>query len=54
LSTGALAAGGTLGIMIPPSVPLVIYAILTQESIGKLFMAAVHARALSPCSATCW
>ncbi|HYD77637.1 TRAP transporter large permease [Ramlibacter sp.] len=41
LSTGALAAGGTLGIMIPPSVPLVIYAILTQESIGKLFMAAI-------------
>jgi len=41
LATGALAAGGTLGIMIPPSVPLVIYAILTQESIGKLFMAAV-------------
>ena len=41
LSTGALAAGGTLGIMIPPSVPLVIYAILTQESIGMLFMAAV-------------
>ena len=39
LATGALAAGGTLGIMIPPSVPLVIYAILTQESIGKLFMA---------------
>jgi tripartite ATP-independent transporter DctM subunit len=41
LATGALAAGGTLGILIPPSVPLVIYAILTQESIGKLFMAAV-------------
>jgi tripartite ATP-independent transporter DctM subunit len=41
LSTGALAAGGTLGIMIPPSVPLVIYGILTQESIGKLFVAAV-------------
>ena len=41
LSTGALAAGGTLGILIPPSVPLVIYAILTQESIGKLFMAAI-------------
>src|SRR5207248_3098593 len=40
LATGALAAGGTLGIMIPPSVPLVIYAILTQESIGKLFVAA--------------
>ena len=41
LSTGTRAAGGTLGIMIPPSGPLVIYAILTQESIGKLFMAAV-------------
>ena len=41
LATGTLAAGGTLGIMIPPSVPLVIYAVLTQESIGKLFMAAV-------------
>lgn len=41
LATGALAAGGTLGILIPPSVPLIIYAILTQESIGKLFMAAV-------------
>jgi tripartite ATP-independent transporter DctM subunit len=41
LATGALAAGGTLGILIPPSVPLVVYAVLTQESIGKLFMAAV-------------
>ncbi|WP_304795638.1 TRAP transporter large permease [Lacisediminimonas sp.] len=41
LSTGALAAGGTLGILIPPSVPLVIYAMLTQESIGKLFVAAI-------------
>ena len=41
LATGTLAAGGTLGILIPPSIPLVIYAILVQESIGKLFMAAV-------------
>nr|WP_319563660.1 TRAP transporter large permease [uncultured Rhodoferax sp.] len=41
LSTGTLAAAGTLGILIPPSVPLVIYAVLTQESIGKLFVAAV-------------
>ena len=41
LANCALAAGGTLGIMIPPSVPLVIYAILTQESIGKLFMVAI-------------
>lgn len=41
LATGSLAAGGTLGILIPPSIPLVIYAVLVQESIGKLFMAAV-------------
>ncbi|HHW35127.1 MAG TPA: TRAP transporter large permease [Paracoccus solventivorans] len=41
LATGAVAAGGTLGILIPPSVPLVIYAILTGESIGKLFIAAI-------------
>jgi tripartite ATP-independent transporter DctM subunit len=41
LATGTLAAAGTLGIMIPPSVPLVVYAVLTQESIGKLFIAAV-------------
>ena len=41
LSTATLAASGTLGILIPPSVPLVIYAVLTQESIGKLFVAAV-------------
>lgn len=41
LATGALAAGGTLGILIPPSIPLVIYALLTEESIGKLFMAAI-------------
>jgi C4-dicarboxylate transporter, DctM subunit len=41
LAAGVVAGGGTLGIMIPPSVPLVIYAILTQESIGKLFVAAV-------------
>ncbi|WP_345795949.1 TRAP transporter large permease [Castellaniella sp. MT123] len=41
LATGTLAAAGTLGILIPPSVPLIIYAVLTQDSIGKLFMAAV-------------
>ena len=40
LSTGALAAGGTLGILIPPSVILVIYAIL-EQSIGMMFVAAV-------------
>ena len=41
LSTGSIAAGGTLGILIPPSVPLVVFAILTGESIGKLFIAAI-------------
>jgi tripartite ATP-independent transporter DctM subunit len=40
LAGAALAAGGTLGILIPPSVPLVIYAILTEQNIAKLFMAA--------------
>lgn len=41
LSTGCLAAGGTLGILIPPSVILVIYAILTQQNIVKMFIAAL-------------
>ncbi|WP_422822767.1 TRAP transporter large permease [Ureibacillus thermosphaericus] len=36
---GLVAAGGTLGILIPPSVPLIIYGITSEESIGKLFMA---------------
>ena len=39
LSTGCIAAGGTLGILIPPSIGFIIYAILTEQSIGKLFMA---------------
>ena len=41
LATGSLAAGGTLGILIPPSVILVIYAILTEQNIAKLFAAAM-------------
>ena len=41
LSTGVLAAGGTLGILIPPSIILVIYAILTEQNIVKMFMAAL-------------
>jgi tripartite ATP-independent transporter DctM subunit len=40
-ATGVIAAGGTLGIMIPPSTVLAVYAILTQQDIGKLFMAGV-------------
>jgi C4-dicarboxylate transporter, DctM subunit len=41
LATGTLAAGGTLGILIPPSVILVIYAVFTEQSIGALFIAAI-------------
>ena len=40
LATGTLAAGGTLGILIPPSIVLVVYAILAEQNIAKLFMAA--------------
>ena len=40
LSTGTLAAGGTLGILIPPSVILIIYAVLAEQSVTKLFAAA--------------
>lgn len=47
LSTGVLAAGGTLGILIPPSVILVIYAIITEQNIVKMFMAAMIPGALA-------
>jgi len=40
-STGVIAAGGTLGAMLPPSTVLAVYAILTQQDIGKLFMAGI-------------
>jgi tripartite ATP-independent transporter DctM subunit len=40
-SAGVIAAGGTLGAMLPPSTVLVVYAILTQQDIGKLFMAGI-------------
>src|SRR2546430_13726724 len=41
LSTGSIAAGGTLGILIPPSTIMVIYGIMTETNIGKLFAAGV-------------
>ncbi|MFP4274915.1 MAG: TRAP transporter large permease [Paracoccaceae bacterium] len=41
LSTASIAAGGTLGILIPPSVILVIYGLLTETSIGQLFIAGI-------------
>ncbi|MGC1173424.1 TRAP transporter large permease [Polaromonas sp.] len=49
LATGTLAAGGTLGILIPPSVPLVIYAILTEQNIAKLFAAATVPGIIAMC-----
>jgi tripartite ATP-independent transporter DctM subunit len=41
LAAGSVAAGGTLGALIPPSIPLVFYALLTETSIGQLFIAAI-------------
>lgn len=41
LASGTIAAGGSLGIMIPPSVPLVIYGIVAEQDIGKLFIAGI-------------
>jgi tripartite ATP-independent transporter DctM subunit len=39
LATGCVAAGGTLGILIPPSIGFIVYGVITQQSIGKLFLA---------------
>ncbi len=41
LATGAIAAGGTLGILIPPSTVLIVYALLTEQSVGRLFLAGI-------------
>ncbi len=41
LATGAIAAGGTLGILIPPSITMIVYGISTETSIGRLFLAGV-------------
>ena len=41
LASGAIAAGGTLGILIPPSIILIVYGIATEQSIGRLFLAGV-------------
>lgn len=41
LSTGCVAAGGTLGAIVPPSGPLILFALLTEASIGKMFIAAI-------------
>ncbi len=41
LATGVVAAGGSLGILIPPSTIFIVYGIMTEQSIGKLFLAGV-------------
>ncbi len=41
LATGVIAAGGTLGILIPPSVVMVIYAFITEQDVGKMFIAGI-------------
>jgi tripartite ATP-independent transporter DctM subunit len=41
LSTGSIAVGGTLGIIIPPSTPMVVYGIIAEQSIGRLFLSGV-------------
>ena len=38
---GSLAAGGTLGILIPPSIPMIIYGVMTETSVGHLYMAGI-------------
>ncbi len=46
LVLGCVAAGGTLGILIPPSIPMILYGAITDESIGKLFMSGVFPGAM--------
>tara|TARA_R110002072_G_scaffold28702_6_gene91797 strand:+ start:397 stop:1707 length:1311 start_codon:yes stop_codon:yes gene_type:complete len=41
LATGSLAAGGTLGILIPPSIALMLYALITEQSVGTMFLAGI-------------
>src|SRR5439155_22795096 len=41
LALGTTAAGGTLGILIPPSVPMILYGVITETSIGDLFIAGI-------------
>ena len=48
-STGVIAAGGTLGIMIPPSTVLAVYGLITEQDVGKLFIAGVLPGILAVC-----
>src|SRR5256885_15461915 len=46
-ATGVIAAGGTLGAMLPPSTVLAVYGIITEQDIGKLFIAGIIPRLLA-------
>src|SRR5258706_4725302 len=48
LASGTVAAGGTIGILIPPSLTMVIYGVMTEQSIGKLFIAGPAPRPMLP------
>jgi tripartite ATP-independent transporter DctM subunit len=54
VATGSIAAGGTLGILIPPSVTMIVYGISTQTSIGRLFLAGVLPGILLTCMFMAW
>ena len=53
LSTGVVASVGTLGMLIPPSLVLIIYGIVVEQSIGRLFLAGHHARLADLRSSSC-
>ena len=54
LATGAIAAGGTLGILIPPSVTMIVYGISTETSIGRLFIAGLLPGLMLTCLFMAW
>jgi C4-dicarboxylate transporter, DctM subunit len=54
ISTGSIAAGGTLGILIPPSVTMIVYGVATETSIGRLFVAGVIPGILLSLSFMAW
>lgn len=54
LAAGLIAAGGTLGILIPPSITLIIYGVIAEQSIGKLFVAGIIPGLLLALLFACW
>jgi tripartite ATP-independent transporter DctM subunit len=54
LATGIIGAGGTLGILIPPSLTMILYGLATEQSIGKLFMGGVGPGILLTAMFCCW